>query len=221
MEVVTEAQMRALEAEAMASGRVTGRALMERAGDEVVKAVFRHWPDAEAAAGTALILCGPGNNGGDGYVIARLLWQRGWNVGVFASHLPAETGDAGSAARDWLAFGGEIAPMDQLPQAMALADAERPLLVVDGLLGIGQSRSTDDILAAWWQAHDSAVTRGTGQDLRCVSVDMPTGYDCDTGRRLGERPFPADLVVTFHAAKPVHATLDAQGVTTCVVPIGL
>lgn len=111
--------------------------------------------------------------------------------------------------------------MDRLPQEMALAGKACPLLVVDALLGIGQSRCTDAILDAWWQAHDAVVLHAKGQSLRCVSVDVPTGYDCDTGRRLGARPFPADLVVTFHAPKPVHATLDTQGVTTVVVPIGL
>lgn len=221
MKTVTAAQMRALEADAMASGRVTGRALMERAGQEVVSAILRHWPDMGTAGSTALVLCGPGNNGGDGYVIARLLRQRGWQVAVFASHPPPKAGDAGSAAHDWVACGGEIAPMDQLPHAMAMADAARPLLVVDALLGIGQSRSADAILDAWWQAHDAATSHGIGRGLRCVSVDVPTGYDCDTGRRLGEKPFPADLVVTFHALKPVHAILDAHGVTTIVVPIGL
>lgn len=218
MKTVTAAQMRALEAEAMAAGQVTGRALMERAGQEVVSAIFQRWPDT-GGAGTAVVLCGPGNNGGDGYVIARLLRQRGGRVAVFASHPPPETGDAGSAARDWLACGGEIAPMEQLPHAVA--DGADPVLVVDALLGIGQSRATDDILDAWWQAADVAASRGVQQGLRCVSVDVPTGYDCDTGRMLGERPFPADLVVTFHAPKPVHAILDAQGVPIVVAPIGL
>lgn len=221
MKTVTAAQMRALEADAIDTGRVTGRALMELAGAEVVRAVMAHWPDFSRDGGSALILCGPGNNGGDGYVIARLLKLAGWEVALFTSHPPAETGDAGLAARDWMVCGGQIAAMESLTGEMALFTDARPVLVVDALLGIGQHRSTDDILDLWWRARDACASSHSAQDLRLVCVDVPTGYDCDTGRRLCDRPFPADLVVTFHAPKPVHAMLRAQGVTTVVVPIGL
>ena len=75
--LVTSAQMRAIERAAIESQAVTGAELMERAGAGVVAAVFEHWRDLDAGARRALVLCGPGNNGGDGYVIARLLARRG------------------------------------------------------------------------------------------------------------------------------------------------
>ena len=220
-EIVTAAQMRALENAAMESGRVTGSALMARAGEGVISAALEAWPELAHARGRALILCGPGNNGGDGYVIARGLARRGWNVRVCATGQP-KAGDAASAAADWIAAGGKILAMDDLADAFtALTDGAgaAPVLIVDALLGIGQSRNSAEMLAPYWQAVD--VAKAADRPLRRVSVDLPTGYDCDTGHRLNPRPFDADLVVTFHARKPVHKVLEEQRVRIVVVPIGL
>jgi hydroxyethylthiazole kinase-like uncharacterized protein yjeF len=79
-ELLTAAQMRAIEAEAIASGAVTGLELMERAGAGVVEAIFAEWPALATAPHRAVVLCGPGNNGGDGFVVARLLKEAGWEV---------------------------------------------------------------------------------------------------------------------------------------------
>ena len=88
-DLLTAAQMRAVETAAMNSGEVSGLELMERAGTGVVEAVFRHWPELARRAHRAVVLCGPGNNGGDGFVIARLLVARA-SLGVQA----AGVGDA-------------------------------------------------------------------------------------------------------------------------------
>ena len=79
-ELLTAAQMRSLEAAAIASGEVTGLELMERAGRGVVEAVFEEWPELRATSHRAVVLCWPGNNGGDGFVVARLLkdWAGRW-----------------------------------------------------------------------------------------------------------------------------------------------
>jgi ADP-dependent NAD(P)H-hydrate dehydratase / NAD(P)H-hydrate epimerase len=82
-ELLTAAQMRAIEAAAIASGEVTGLELMERAGRGVVEAIFEEWPELRATTHRAVVLCGPGNNGGDGFVVARLLQEWGWEVEVF------------------------------------------------------------------------------------------------------------------------------------------
>ncbi|MXW87314.1 MAG: bifunctional ADP-dependent NAD(P)H-hydrate dehydratase/NAD(P)H-hydrate epimerase, partial [Boseongicola sp. SB0667_bin_21] len=71
--ILTAEEMRAVEQAAMSSGEVTGLELMERAGRGVVEAIFENWPDLASTSHRAHVLCGPGNNGGDGFVVARLL----------------------------------------------------------------------------------------------------------------------------------------------------
>jgi len=81
-ELLTAAQMRAIEQAAIASGEVTGLELMERAGRGVVEAIFEEWPELKATAHRAVVLCGPGNNGGDGYWAADFLKRHGYDVWV-------------------------------------------------------------------------------------------------------------------------------------------
>jgi ADP-dependent NAD(P)H-hydrate dehydratase / NAD(P)H-hydrate epimerase len=112
--LLTAAEMRAVEARAMAAGRATGAGLMERAGQGVVAALFARFPALAMAPMRAMVLCGPGNNGGDGYVIARRLAEWGWQVQVRLlgdpSALPA---DAQGMADRWAAL-GETLPLDGL-----------------------------------------------------------------------------------------------------------
>ena len=84
-ELLTAAQMRAVEQAAIESGEVTGLELMERAGRGVVEAIFEEWPELSKTSEAAVVLCGPGNNGGDGFVVARLLREWGWEVEVFCT----------------------------------------------------------------------------------------------------------------------------------------
>ncbi|MGB8815586.1 MAG: NAD(P)H-hydrate epimerase, partial [Paracoccaceae bacterium] len=88
MELLTAAQMKAIEAAAIASGEVTGLELMERAGRGVVAAIFEEWPELAAGSFRAVVLCGPGGNGGDGFVVARLLREWGWEVEVYLYGTP-------------------------------------------------------------------------------------------------------------------------------------
>jgi NAD(P)H-hydrate epimerase len=222
--ILTAEQMRLLEKTAMESGRVTGQALMQRAGEGVIAAALREWPALVPGVHHALILCGPGNNGGDGYVIARGLLRRGWQVRLCAVRAPKAGGDASAMAHEWRAAGRGVLPMEDCPDVLAdlvSRAAGQPVIVFDAVLGIGQGRCTDDILAPWSRARHSVMKAAPDARLLAVAVDVPTGYDCDTGRPLGRHPFAADLVVTFHARKPVHAVLDRAGIRTVVVPIGL
>jgi len=120
-DLLTAAQMRALETAGISAGRVTGLELMERAGRGVLDAVFGEWPDLAAAPHRALVLCGPGNNGGDGFVVARLLKERGWDVAVFLSGDPAKLPpDAGANYRRWAGL-GETRPLAGAGAAAAAA----------------------------------------------------------------------------------------------------
>ncbi|MCC0079913.1 MAG: NAD(P)H-hydrate dehydratase [Rhodobacter sp.] len=214
--LVTSAQMRAIERAAIESQAVTGAELMERAGAGVVAAVFEHWRDLDAGARRALVLCGPGNNGGDGYVIARLLARRGWQVGVLALGAPP-TGDAGAMRARW-SDPGTVQPLDG---ATALAGMAVPDLVVDALFGTGLSRPLEGTAERALRAV-SDWHAGPARRCRMVAVDLPSGVCADTGRLRGPA-LRGDLTVTFHCAKPGHL-LD-QGPAHCgvlrTVDIGL
>ncbi|SFE14519.1 NAD(P)H-hydrate epimerase [Roseivivax sediminis] len=217
MDVLTAEEMRRAERDAIGSGAVTGLQLMERAGAEVVAAALAEWPALAAGPQRALVLCGPGNNGGDGFVVARLLRDRGWRVAIACSTTPDRLkGDAAAMAERVLSGADDLLPWTAEALSDWIAAGEGPVLVVDALLGIGQTRSADALLAPWLEAAPD-VPAG----LRRLSVDIPTGYDSDTGARLGEEVFAADLTVTFHREKPVHATLRAAGGHVAVRDIGL
>lgn len=206
--VLSAAQMQALEKQAMDAGIVTGLTLMERAGQGVLDAMADHWPDALETPGTACILCGPGNNGGDGYVIARLLKGRGHDVRVVAfgktTGLPADA----QANHDAWAESGTVGNWADAGSAMAGCD-----LVIDAVFGIGLTRPLGPELAD--------VMVQVPLSARRVAVDVPSGVLAD-GESPGADPaFPAKLAVTFHCLKPVHLALRDSGVAVAVADIGL
>ncbi|MEV8465617.1 NAD(P)H-hydrate epimerase [Fluviibacterium sp. DFM31] len=207
-EILTAAQMQALEKQAMASGMVTGIALMERAGEGVLQAISRQWPDVLAAPGRACILCGPGNNGGDGYVIARLLQGQGWAVTVVAlgatDRLPP---DAQTNHDRWTAR-GEVMPWPEAASAMEGAD-----LVIDAVFGIGLTRPLSPAVAR--------VMDQVPRKARRVSVDVPSGILADGQTLTRDAAFPAELAVTFHCRKPVHVALADSGMAVAIADIGL
>lgn len=211
VEVLTAAQMKAIEAAAMASGEVTGLELMERAGAGVVEAIFAAWPQMQRSPARAVVLCGPGNNGGDGYVVARLLQGWGWQVQVAALAAPV-TADARAmrAAR-----GGPVIGISDLDWPDFRASA----LVVDAMFGIGLVR---DVAAGVWGLLEMAKTSG----CKLVAVDILSGLCADSGRVRAEGGYldwPADLTVTFERPKPGHY-LDIGGTLAgalVVVPLRL
>lgn len=207
-EVLTVAQMRAIEAAAMAGGAVTGLQLMERAGAGVVAAVAAIWPDL---AGRAIVLSGAGNNGGDGYVIARLLGQAGWAVTVCALAEPVSA-DARAMRAAW---GGAVIGSADLDWPDFRASA----LVVDAMFGTGLGR---DIAAGVWGLLEMAQASG----CRLVAVDILSGICADTGSvraKAGYIERPADLTVTFQCPKPGHYLGQGGQMAgrLVVVPLGL
>ena len=217
-ELLTAAQMRAIEQAAIASGSATGLDLMERAGRGVVEAVFAQWPELAAGSFRAVVLCGPGNNGGDGFVVARVLKEWGWDVDAFlygdAAKLPP---DARANYARWC----EMGAVAQLGKK-TLEDVAFPgqcALVVDALFGTGLVRPVDLPLGAL------ECTRKDRQTHRIVAVDLPSGICSDSGRVIGSQTnvVNADLTVTFHRAKLGHYLAQgasASGIVT-KVDIGL
>lgn len=180
--LLSVAEMAAADAATIAAG-TPGLVLMERAGKAVADAVTRRIRPGQSV----LVLCGPGNNGGDGFVAARLLAERGCRVTLaLAADPTALKGDAALAAQGWT---GPVA-------AAGGIDPARHDLVVDALFGAGLSRPISGHTAALIQ-QVNAVGRTV------VSVDVPSGVQGNTG--LADGPaIRADETVTFFRLKPGH-----------------
>ena len=187
--VLTAAAMRAAEDRAVAAGTSVS-ALMARAGEAVAAAVRRVEP-----AGDVLVLCGPGNNGGDGYVAAASLLASGRTVRIAASAEP-RTEAAREARARW---SGSV---ESLPDA---APAE---VLVDALFGTGLLRPLDTD-TAW------ALRRLVCAARWSLAVDLPSGVDADTGALLGD-PQSLDLTLALGAAKPAHLLEPAAGLSRAV-----
>ena len=156
--------------------------LMRNAGRAVARAALALGPSR------TLVLCGPGGNGGDGYVAATLLAQQGWPVDVAALAEPRPGSDAARARAGWH---GPVHAFD--PDRVARAD-----LVIDAVYGAGLSRAVDGLAA-------EALSRAR----RVLAVDVPSGIDGATGAVLGMAPM-AELTVTFFRAKPGHWLLPGR-----------
>jgi len=186
--LVTTTEMRALEAKTMDGSSdaspVSEEDLMETAGQAVAARLVA----GRAVEGaTVLVLCGPGNNGGDGFVIARSLRDAGVEVEVLSFASPSRYAGAAAIKREaWLEGGGSIASIrvdSDLAESFDPALA-RASLVVDGLLGTGVKRPVEGVMAA---AIDrlNMVSREDDRTLAVVAVDLPSGLDADSGAVWG------------------------------------
>lgn len=205
-ELLTAAQMRAIETAAIESGEVTGLELMERAGRGVVDAIFEEWPELAKTSQSAVVLCGPGNNGGDGFVVARVLKEWNWEVEVFLFGDPDKLPPDARVNYDrW----GELGSTRALTEAV-FAKNELPRdvhLVIDAIFGTGLTRGVDLPITA------TSPVWELGHDYKLVAVDVPSGLCSDSGRELVARDgvnvaAPADLTVTFHLPKVGHFASD-------------
>lgn len=187
--------VRELERRACAQPGITPGELMERAGAAALAVLTGHWPAARSVA----VVCGAGNNGGDGYVLARLAREQGFEVTVHAIARPTNpTGDAATAARRYGEAGGALHTFGSAP--ITAAD-----VIVDGIFGIGLVRPVQGMEAAAIAAINDA-----GRPV--LALDVPSGLEADTGRVLGTAVL-ADITVTFLALKagfftgsgPAHA----------------
>lgn len=183
--ILTVAQMREAEAAVMAGG-ISIDALMERAGGAVAEAVWRFGGGCET-----LILCGPGNNGGDGYVAARYLKQRGLNVRVAALSDP-KSAAAITARSKW---DGSVE---------ALSTARPAPILVDALFGTGLTRPLEPSVTL-------PLKRLCNEAKFIIAVDVPSGVGTDDGAMLGWDVVndPADLTLALGALKPAHVLFPA------------
>ena len=203
MKIYTAAEMREHEQMAVDKG-TTFEQLMENAGQAAAADLLRRFPKA----GRALIVCGKGNNGGDGLVIARVLSGHDWQVDVA------------------FVLGDKLSSLAQLNQErlnhldgvsfIRTNELEGCLktgydLVIEGIFGTGFSGALPETAAAVCRLLNQA-------DSFRIALDIPTGLNCDTGE-TDKDTFRADLTYTFAAYKPVHMTDAGKaycGETVCL-----
>ena len=177
------AQVRALDAHAIESQGIAGYTLMKRAGEAALRYLRTRWPMAHRI----VIVCGGGNNGGDGYVLARFAQAAGLTVTALAAVVPEELrGDARQAFEDFQASGGQLRPFT----AQLLSEGE---VIVDALLGTGLKGAVRTEL----QQVIAAINQAT---LPVFAIDVPSGLNSDTGVPWGDT-VRADATVTFVGLK--------------------
>lgn len=199
------ASIRAIEAHALSA--LPPGTLMQRAGAAAAHWITRRWPLARRV----VVACGPGNNGGDGYVCATELRRLSRAVDCIAL-APATTNDARAAERAWQQAGGVVLAPEHADEALAAAD-----LIVDALFGIGLSRPLDGIAARW-------TTQMRRAAAPVVALDVPSGLDADTGAWVGGVVgVQADATISFVAAKPGLFTAEGADATGALVvdPLGV
>jgi NAD(P)H-hydrate epimerase len=181
------ASARAIDKAAIAAG-TPEIDLMERAGAAATAAIVAHWQPRPT-----LVLAGPGNNGGDGFVVARLLAESGWPVRVAGMKQRDQlTGAAALAAGRWRG------PVEDLkPEALAGVE-----LIVDALFGIGLARPLDGTVRA-------VVEAANASPAPIVAIDIPSGVESDSGAVMGVA-IEAEVTVTFFRRKPGHLLLPGR-----------
>ncbi len=199
-ELLTVKQMSAADKAAMAGG-TPGLSLMERAGRAVAERTARL-----AGNRPVVVLCGPGNNGGDGYVAARYLKNRGHRVRIACLGDPNTLkGDAMTNFKRWQGTVEPLAPMV----------LEENCVLVDALFGAGLARDIEGVCS-------HVINAATALELDTIAVDLPSGISGDTGAVLG-CAIPAVETVTFCRRKPGHLLYPGRGYCgdTHVVDIGI
>jgi hydroxyethylthiazole kinase-like uncharacterized protein yjeF len=186
-ELLTPAEMMQVDRASAGEG-VPGPVLMERAGEAVAGAALGY------PAATIVVLAGPGANGGDGFVAARLLAEAGRAVVVaLLGDRSALKGDAAQAAARW------EGPTVRLEEA----DFEGADLVIDALFGAGLSRPLSGVAA-------DAVRAAQACGAPIIAVDTPSGLDGASGHPVGDLCVRADVTVTFVRLKPGHVLLPGR-----------
>jgi NAD(P)H-hydrate epimerase len=213
--VFTAAEMRTLDARAIRELGIPGLRLMEAAGSGAAALIARE--HAPIRGKSVVIVCGKGNNGGDGFVVARRLRTQGARARVFLVGGRAEVrGDAAAALARWRGRLEEIttaADLDRLARALAEAD-----VVVDAVLGTGLSGPARGSVAAVIEAIDRPAQAGTP----VVALDLPSGLDSDRGALLGPT-VRAKRTVTFAGLKRsllLHPAAEYAGAVE-IVDIGV
>lgn len=189
--VLSRTQMREFDRLATERCGVASIVLMENAGRGAADVVQR---ESARVSGPVVVVCGAGNNGGDGYVVARHLLLRGVPVEVIAVVSEQRLkGDALANYRAFVGVGGRVRSVDVEGPALAFQPLDGAGTIVDALFGTGLDRPVEGLFR-------EAVERMNAAAARRIALDLPSGLDCDTGRVHGVA-VRADVTVTFAAHK--------------------
>lgn len=192
--VVTSAEMKAIERAANENGLLYIQ-MMENAGRAAWKALAERFPEA----GRLLVVAGKGNNGGDGFVIARMAAKSGWQVTVWLAEGAPQTADAVTNFNLLAELSVKILDKEEVPSHKDW------IAVADSLYGTGFHGSLrSDGLTACTVMNES---RKNGAFL--LAVDLPSGLAADTGE-AAEGAVQADLTVAFDSLKPVHTSPETE-----------
>ena len=210
MKIYTAAEMREHEQMAVDKG-TTFEQLMENAGQAAAADLLHRFPKA----GSALIVCGKGNNGGDGLVIARVLSEQDWQVDVVFV-LGDKLSPLAQLNRERLNHSDGVSFIRPDELEGRTTGRLRTLktgydLVIEGIFGTGFSGALPETAAAVCRLLNQA-------DGFKIALDIPTGLNCDTGE-AGKDTFRADLTYAFAAYKPAHMTDAGKaycGETVCL-----
>ena len=194
MKILTASEMRATDRLTVEQFGIPSATLMEKAGSAVARFVLREYPEHRRIA----VLCGKGNNGGDGFVAAHHLLEAGLSVAVLLLGDPADLKGDAKAMFDRLSLAPILArdeaALDAQPVRELLQHAE---LFLDAVVGTGFQPPLRGVAAALAQRIDRL-------EAPVVAVDLPSGWDADSRQADSRGAFRADAVVTFTAPKLAH-----------------
>jgi NAD(P)H-hydrate epimerase len=198
---LTREQVRQIDKLSIEQYHIPGVVLMENAAIAAANVVVQM-----AKPGEVLILCGGGNNGGDGLAVARHLHNREYNVRILLTSDPAKY--TGEAKANW-----EIVQAMKLPAEQGdakLIAGQRPVLIVDAIFGTGLSQAPRDPFPEIVAAIDKI-------GAPFLAIDIPSGLDCDTGKPLGPACIRASKTITFVAEKVGFASPKARQYTGDII----
>ncbi len=179
----SSAQARDLDVQSAKAQGIASAELMERAGRAAANLALSRWPLADRF----IVLCGPGNNGGDGYVCAQHLRQAGRAVKLFAETKPnSKSPDAANNVKRWAELGA-ILPLAQFLELQCSSSSD---VIIDALFGIGLSAPLSPPYAA-------AIAHANQQTCGKLALDVPSGLNSDTGAQTGDAVFQADCTLSF------------------------
>lgn len=189
--VLNSHEMAFVESQAIKKG-ISEEYLMEAAGLKVALVIKNNWKKSRI-----IILSGPGNNGGDGFVAARILHQLGWPVRVILlGKIQKIKGVAAKSLSKWLDVGGKLYSLDK--ETIQWGD-----LFIDALFGSGLSRGLNKKILELFDCINNL-------NLPCVAIDIPSGVNCNTGEIMGGS-LKCDITITFFRPKIGHFILPGKG----------